>query len=128
MRNETELIEMLQKRSNKLRFQALYIDDDVPLALPATQGHSVIEAKAKLMEWKKVTARDAPKLYRGTILQSELHLEARASPVQGHKFWPQRHFPQCRSHHQNHAKIGGATSATLGCQAMSTPATIAMNT
>lgn len=40
---DIELIEMLEK--------AFYLDDDVPLAMRAIQGHSVIEAKPTLMEW-----------------------------------------------------------------------------
>lgn len=66
VRNDIELIEMLKKRSSMLRFQAFYLDNDVPLALWVIQGHSVIEAKPTLMEWRKITPSEAPQLYHGT--------------------------------------------------------------
>lgn len=61
VRDGIELAEMLQKVSNKLRFQAFYINDDEPLQLRAVQGHSVIEAKPKLLEWREITASEAPR-------------------------------------------------------------------
>lgn len=30
------------------------------------EGHAVIEAKPALMEWRRITASDSPRLYRGT--------------------------------------------------------------
>lgn len=52
--------------SHNLLFQAFYVNDDAPLALRAIQGHSVIEATPTLMEWRKITASEAPRLYYGT--------------------------------------------------------------
>lgn len=50
MHDGIELIDLLKRGSNKLRFQGFCIDDDLPLALRAMQGQSVNEAKPALMD------------------------------------------------------------------------------
>lgn len=55
-------IGMLRMGSSTLRCQPFYVNEDEPSALRAIEGHSVIEEKTSLMEWKKITASDAPRL------------------------------------------------------------------
>lgn len=81
-----ELLDMLKKRSHKLRC--------VPLALRAIHGHTVIETKPTLVAWRKTKAREAPRVYHGTRFCNISSILAHGIAGQSDGLRPQRHLPQ----------------------------------
>lgn len=63
-------VEFLVKEMTSQGFRCFCVAPDQPLALRAVQGHPVLEAEPRLVEWRQVCADMSPPLYHGTLFDT----------------------------------------------------------